>query len=143
MPDKPAPIFLDTAYVYALVNTRDEWHPQALQWQARLAAARQPLVTTQLILVEIADGLASIRFRRQAVEIISALQSNAFVEILSMSADLLSEGLDLYRERNDKDWGMTDCVSFVAMRERRISDALTADEHFSQAGFRALLRESI
>jgi predicted nucleic acid-binding protein len=62
LPDKPEPIFLDTAYVYALVNTRDEWHQEAVKWQQQLEKERRRILTTELVLVEIADGLASISF---------------------------------------------------------------------------------
>jgi len=40
----------------------------------------------------------------------------------------------------DKEWGLTDCISFVAMRQRNLTEALTADSDFEQAGFKALLR---
>jgi len=136
-----APLFLDTAYVYALVNTRDQWHAAAVGWEAYLAAERRRLVTTDLVLTEIADGLAAVRFRAQAVEIIGALQASSLVQIVPASARLFAAALDLYRSRTDKDWGLTDCSSFVVMREQRLSAALTADEHFRQAGFRALLLE--
>lgn len=61
-PGDLTPIFLDTAYVYALVNTRDQWHSRAVQWQQKLADERRRFVTTQLALVEIADGLAVTDF---------------------------------------------------------------------------------
>lgn len=142
MPDKRAPIFLDTAYVYALVNTRDEWHDDALSWQQKLEQEQRGIVTTELILVEIADGLAAIRFRTQAAQIIAALQASPFVEVVAVSSELLNLALELYRQRGDKEWGLTDCVSFLVMRERSLLEALTVDIHFQQAGFRALLRES-
>lgn len=50
----PEPVFLDTAYVNALVNTRDQWHEAAVRWERKLAADRRRLVTTEFILVEIA-----------------------------------------------------------------------------------------
>jgi predicted nucleic acid-binding protein len=141
LPDSTLPVFLDTAYVYALVNTRDQWHEEAVEWQRRLAIDRRSIITTELILVEIADGLAAIKFRAQAAQIITTLQSSQFVEVIPLSSQLLSDALNLYRSRQDKDWGLTDCASFVTMRERSLLDALTVDEHFLQAGFRALLRE--
>lgn len=58
-----------------------------------------------------------------------------------MSSELLADALSLYRQRSDKEWGMTDCVSFVVVRARGLLEALTADDHFQQAGFRQLLRE--
>ena len=140
-PGNLTPVFLDTAYVYALVNTRDQWHQQAVHWQQKFFNERRLIITTQLILVEIADGLAAVRFRAQAIQVLSALQSSPFVEVIPFTSKLFSEAFELYRQRHDKDWGLTDCVSFVVMRERGLTEALTVDEHFHQAGFRALLHE--
>jgi predicted nucleic acid-binding protein len=61
------------------------------------------------------------------------------MKVVSVDTSLLNRGLDLYHSRPDKDWGLTDCISFVVMREQNLIDALTADRHFVQAGFRALL----
>ena len=77
------PVFLDTAYVNALVNTRDQWHDAAVQWEQKLAADTRRLVTTEFVLVEIADGLAAVRFRAQAAHVIAALQASPLVEIVS------------------------------------------------------------
>jgi predicted nucleic acid-binding protein len=49
--------------------------------------------------------------------------------------------LDLFRRRSDKNWSLTDCSSFLIMQKMAISEALTYDLHFEQAGFRALLRD--
>lgn len=137
------PVFLDTAYVNALVNARDQWHDVAVRWERRAAAERRRLMTTEFVLVEIADGLATIRFRVQATQVITVLQASPLVEIVPASSQLFNAALELYRSRPDKDWGLTDCASFVVMRERALSEALTTDDHFRQAGFRALLREDL
>jgi uncharacterized protein len=137
------PVFLDTAYVNALVNVRDQWHNMAVQWEERLAVERRRLVTTEFVLVEIADGLAAVRFRAQAVQVITTLQASSLVDIIPASSQLFRTALELYRRRADKDWGLTDCVSFVGMSEQSLSEALTTDDHFRQAGFRALLLESL
>jgi predicted nucleic acid-binding protein len=140
-PDR-RPIFLDTAYVNALVNTRDQWHDAAVQWQRKLSAEKRRLVTTEFVLVEIADGLAAVRFRGQAVQVIATLQASTLVEIIPASSQLFTAALELYRSRGDKDWGLTDCASFVVISERGLSEALTTDDHFRQAGLRALLLEN-
>jgi len=62
-------------------------------------------------------------------------------KVVAASARLFDAALDLYQRRPDKDWGLTDCASFVVMSDRKLTDALTADEHFRQAGFRPLLLE--
>ena len=53
---------------------------------------------------------------------------------------LFHRARELFRERPDKQWGITDCISFVVMQEHDVTEALTADQHFEQAGHRALLR---
>ena len=135
-------VFLDTSYIYALLNKRDQWHAQALRWQQRLAAEPRRLLTTQFVLAEIADGLAAVKFRREAAQAIERLSANAWVEIVPASSELFEAAFALYRERQDKSWGLTDCTSFVAMREHGISEALTVDDDYQQAGFRALLLEA-
>src|SRR5262249_38412083 len=137
------PIFLDTAYGNALVNTRVQWHDAAVQWERKLSTDKRRLVTTEFVLVEIADGLAAVRFRGQAVQVIATLQASALVEIIPVSSQLFTAALELYRSRGDKDWGLTDCASFVVMNGRGLLEALTTDEHFRQAGFRVLLLENI
>lgn len=135
------PVFLDTAYVYALINTRDQWHASAALWQSQIADEGRTLLTTELILFEIADGLAAINFRQQAIQAIDSLRASSLVEIVPASTELLNKALDLYRHRSDKGWGLTDCSSFVVMRDRGLLDALATDDHFRQAGFRALMLE--
>jgi len=68
-------VFLDTAYANALINIRDQWHESAVVWQERLAKERRPLLSTEFVLVEIADGLATVQFRRHAVLMIHLLQN--------------------------------------------------------------------
>ena len=136
-----SPLFLDTAYVLALLNTRDQWHAAAVTWEQQLAARRQPLITTEFVLTEVADGLAAVRFRSHAVRALHTLRTSPLVEVVPASSGLFAAALDLYRARPDKDWGLTDCASFVVMGERGLVEALTTDDHFRQAGFRALLLE--
>lgn len=132
-------LFLDTAYVYALFNTRDQWHSKAVEWQAKVISANFSLITTQFILTEIADGFSAVRFRSSAVAIVHSLLRDPQVEVVPASADLFHRGLKLYESRPDKNWGLTDCFSFVTMREHGLTDALTTDDHFRQAGYNVLL----
>ncbi len=133
------PFFLDTSFVYASVNKRDQWHERALKWQIRLVESNTPLLTTQFILVEIADGLASINFRQKAAQILRNFAQNPLIEVVPFSDELYNATLDFYENRQDKKWGFTDCSSFVVMAERNLTDALTVDDDFQQAGFHALL----
>ena len=135
----PSSIFLDTAYVIARTNTRDQWYARATHWDAWLRRERRRLVTTELIRLEIGDGLASVRLRQYAVGILELLRTDADVDVVPASSALFADALALYRARPDQAWGLTDRASFAVMRERGLTAALTADDHFRQAGFRALL----
>jgi predicted nucleic acid-binding protein len=61
------------------------------------------------------------------------------ISIVEITESLFSKAFQLFASRSDKEWGITDCLSFIIMEEGRITQALTADEHFAQAGFHALL----
>ena len=91
------------------------------------------------MVLEIGNALAKQRYRAAAVRLLEALENDPVVEIIPLPEGLYARAMQLYRERPDKEWGLTDCVSFVVMQERSITEALTADDHFRQAGFRPLL----
>ncbi len=135
-------IFLDTAYAIALSSANDQLHPTALQLADQLITQRTRLVSTRAVLLEIGNALSKRRFRSAGIVVLRSLEADANVEIVPLSSDLFSRAFDLYCERSDKEWGLTDCISFVVMQDRRIHSALTADEHFEQAGFQALLRSA-
>jgi len=134
-------VFLDTSYAIALASTSDEFHLASLALADQLEARGTRLVTTWGVMLEIGNALSKVHFRQAALQLLSSLQSDASVEIVPLAGPLLAQAMKLYSERPDKEWGLTDCISFVVMEERGIRDALTADEHFQQAGFRALLRD--
>ena len=138
-----AEVFLDTAYAIALSSPNDRYHQKALQLAFELDAANSRLTTTRAVLLEIGNALAKQRYRDAASQLLEALESDPQVEIVPLAEQLYARALQLYRERPDKEWGLTDCVSFVVMQDRGITEALTADEHFQQTGFRVLLREPI
>lgn len=134
----PAERFADTGYWIALANTRDALHPRARDWSQRLRAR---LVTTNAVLIEVADAFAGERLRAVAGALIEDVLDDPEITVVPLDRPLLLRAFSLYRARGDKDWGHTDCVSFVVMGERGIVEALAYDQHFVQAGFRALLRE--
>ena len=136
-----APFFLDTAFVVAQANARDQWHGSAARWEAWLTRQRWRLVTTEFILAEIGDTLSSRQFRAFADRIIDALVADPTIDIVPASSTLFAAARALFRARPDQAWGLTDCSSFVVMTERGLTSALTVDDHFRQAGFRTLLRD--
>jgi predicted nucleic acid-binding protein len=134
-------VFLDTSYALALSAPTDQFHDRAMRLATELVAARARLLTTRAVLLEIGNALARQRYRAAAASLLQALEADPTVEILPLSVNLYSQALQLFISRPDKEWGLIDCASFVVMAERGLTKALTADEHFQQSGFRALLRE--
>jgi predicted nucleic acid-binding protein len=138
-----AEVFLNTAYAIALSSPNDQFHTRAVDLADQLEALETRLVTTRAVLLEIGNALSKQRYRQAAVQLLDSLETDPKVDIVPVSEPLYARALQLYRERPDKEWGLTDCVSFLVMRDRSLSEALTTDEHFQQAGFRALLREGV
>jgi len=98
------------------------------------------LVTTTWVLVEVADGMADPRTRNAFGGLLSLLASHPSTEILKPDVEQFDRGAKLYLARGDKEWSLTDCISFEVMRERGITEALTGDRHFEQAGLVALMK---
>jgi len=136
-----AEVFLDTAYAIALSSASDQFHTRAVALAEQMDLARTRFVTTCAVLLEIANALARQRYRQAALRLLDALEADPRVDIIPLSEALYTRAVQLYRERPDKEWGLTDCISFLVMQDRGLTEALTTDEHFQQAGFRALLRE--
>ena len=134
-------VFLDTAYAIALSAPSDLLHNRAVTLAEQLEAERTRLITAVAVLLEIGNGLAKMRYRAAAVKLLGALRADPSVVIIPMSDQLLTRAFQLYYDRPDKEWGLTDCVSFIVMKDHAIVEALTADEHFQEAGFRALMRD--
>ena len=99
------------------------------------------MITTRAVVLEIGNALSTLRYRAAAIELLDSLEEDPNVEIIPLSDELYNRGMELYRQRPDKEWGITDCISFVVMEDYGLTEALTTDEHFKQAGFRALLIE--
>lgn len=92
--------------------------------------------------MEVGNGLAR-GFKAEAVAIIENFLEAENMTVVPVTSELLAEGFALYRKYEDKEWGLVDCISFVVMQREGIAEALTYDHHFAQAGFVALLRETI
>jgi len=129
--------FADTSFLVALVRKKDQSHARAHAWERHLAGR---LLVTEYVLVEFGDACARGELRRRCPRYVKLLRANPAVTIVPASPALFDEGLRLFETRGDKAWGLTDCISFCVMRANKVQDALTADVHFEQAGYRALLR---
>ena len=129
-------VFVDTSFFVAFVNPRDSWHELAMDTGEHLLGT---VITTDYVLVEFGNALSVSRDRHLFVEFVEFMRSQPQFEIIPSSSELLDKGFRLYSRRPDKDWSLTDCISFAVMEERQLRDALTTDHHFAQAGFNVLM----
>ena len=106
----------------------------------RVRAASHVFIT-EAVLVEVGNLLGATQHRVKAADFIEALYATPNVTVIAVDTALLKRALDFYRGRGDKDWGLTDCISFVVMSDHDLTVAVTADTDFRQAGFRALMLE--
>ena len=131
--------FVDTSGWIALVNVSDSFHRRATEIYQLKYKEGNRFVTHQGVMLEVGNGLSSVRLRPMAIGLKNKLKKSKRYEQISIDEELYEAGWKLYAERPDKDWGIVDCISFTLMQRQAITEALTTDKHFKQAGFIKLL----
>jgi predicted nucleic acid-binding protein len=129
--------FIDTGYLIGLINPSDELHARAVEWSGRVSL---PVVSTDYVFLEVLNYFSATPFRIRAHEVLHRLATDPAFELVHVETVRLAKGMELHRRRADKDWSLTDCVSFILMEERGMTSALAYDRHFEQAGYESLLR---
>ena len=124
--------FADTSFYLALINPRDAWHEPARVFTQDYHGA---LVTSEFVIVELGALMSRGGLRMLFGELVRTLEADPDTEIIRLSSGLLTDGMELFHQRPDKDWSLVDCTSFVIMQRQNLSTALTTDHHFEQAGF--------
>ena len=130
-------VFADTSFFLALLRADDPVHPCALT-ESRVVRS---VITTEFVLLELGNACARAADHADFLALVAGLRASLRATIVPLDSQLLDRGMQLMGERWDKDWSLTDCISFVVMKEQDIHNALTADRHFEQAGFTALLKQ--
>jgi predicted nucleic acid-binding protein len=130
-------LFADSFFYFAFLNSDDAAHEQA---EAFFEEFDGRMVTTAWVLTELADGMADPLDRLTFVRFHQVLSHDPDVTIVPPDPAIFDAGLALYADRPDKEWSLTDCISFVVMQRHGLTDALTGDHHFEQAGYKALLK---
>ena len=122
-------LFLDTAFIQALLNPRDDYHTIAKALFQKVRNNAQQIWITEAILTEIGNAL-SASHRSEAIKFINQCYQTDNIRVASINTLLFKQSLDLYNSRPDKNWGLTDCISFVVMTTNGITEAVTTDRHF-------------
>lgn len=131
-------IFIDTGYLIAVFDPTDHLHTRAIGWGCTMT--RRPLFTTTPVIIEFFNHFSATYRRPQLSQFLAALSAAPGFSLLPVDHGLWDRSLALHRTRPDKDWSLTDCISFSVMTDHKITQALAYDHHFEQAGFEALLR---
>lgn len=127
-------MFLDTSFIVALEMARDNHHNSAIVYWKKYIQKPMPLVTTDLVFAEIVTFFNARGLHAKAVEVGDRLLSSQLIDIVTITPELRAEAWSMFKRHSDKRYSLADCASFVVMRKRRISRALTFDDHFVQAG---------
>ena len=106
-------IFVDTLFIVALINKRDQYHQIALNLAEQYENC--PLITTDAIFLESGNKL-SANYRNEVVELIEQFLASDEVDVIRLTPELFDESLRLYKKHQDKSWGLVDCFSFVVMK---------------------------
>ncbi|HKP84763.1 MAG TPA: PIN domain-containing protein [Blastocatellia bacterium] len=135
-------LFVDTSGWACIADRRESHHADAAGIYREARKLGQQIVTTNYILAELVSLLTSPKRlpRSDIISFIEAIRSASYVEFIHVNESLDYTSWQFLKNRQDKDWSLVDCVSFVIMQDRGILEALTTDHHFEQAGFIRLLK---
>jgi predicted nucleic acid-binding protein len=128
-------VFADAFYWIALINPRDNWHTRVLDVSNSLE--QRVIVTTDEILTEVLAFYceSGSRMRQRAVQLVDNILNNDKIQVVEQTHESFLTGFALYRDRLDKGYSLTDCISMNTMRQLKITEVLTHDQHFVQEGF--------
>lgn len=130
-------LFIDTSYIVGLYNAGDALHDKCVE-AFHISGNYRQFYTTDVVLMEIGNAFSSVQDRQKGANIVRKLLNAVDVNVIKLKDDYFEKALELYEKRKDKEWGLIDCFSFVAMKKFKIRKALTFDRHFKQTGFEIL-----
>ena len=129
-------MLLDTSGLHCFFDDKDFRHEKA---KSCIQSANS-LITTSYVLAELIP-LCHVRKlnRKKSLEFVETITESPLIEIVWVDENLHNQAFQLLQNRLDKSYSLCDAVSFIVMRERKITEALTTDIHFAQEGFIKLL----
>ncbi len=133
-------VFIDAVGWIALVHRGDMLHQKVVQIYREIGRVRR--VTTDAVLIESCNAFSKTTLRQLALALMEKVKESerlGILEIIHVNEELINQGWVLFKNRTDKEWSLTDCVSFIVMKNKGINNAITSDHHFEQAGFKKLV----
>jgi uncharacterized protein len=136
-------VFADTGFWIALLNPKDRWHRKSLALYQSLEAQQVRVITSEMVLAELLNFFSKFHSlaRKDVALRVQQMKQHPNVTVIPQNTKQFDLALELYLQREDKQWSLTDCCSFLIMKDLDITTALAHDRHFIQAGFQNLLNE--
>jgi uncharacterized protein len=131
-------LFLDTSFLIALEAADDQFHAPASRYWRNYLNDPDMLVTTSFVLDEVATYFNSRGHHSKAIDIGRYLMTSPSVRLIHVDEAIFHDAWRWLARHEDKRYSLTDCVSFVVMKQLKIKAALTFDKHFAQASFQVL-----
>ena len=131
------PVFIDTSYLLALELANDQHHNAALEHWKQVKKSPLQLVTTSYVFDEVVTFFNCRGYYIKVMETGNRLLHSLSINMIHIDEALFYEGWLYFQQNQDKDYSLTDCISFIVMRRQNIQTAYTFDHHFVQAQFRS------
>jgi predicted nucleic acid-binding protein len=133
-------VFIDTVGWVALLHRGDNLHQKAIESYRDIKNLYR--ITTDAVLVESCNTFSKSSMRPLALSLMEKVRESksiGILEVVYVEEGLMQQGFELFKNRMDKEWSLTDCISFIVMKKKGINKAITSDKHFEQAGFEKLM----
>ena len=122
-------VYVDTAALIALGNKTDSFHPLASQVNQRLIAEQYTFLTTNAVILELANAFSKVRYKPLVISLIEAIQHSPQWHYLTIDETLMAQGLSLFKQRLDKDWSLVDCLGIYLARLPQQTPFHAAGDH--------------
>ena len=135
-------LFVDTSGWANLIDISQPFHSLSVKIYQNARSQKHKIITTSYIITELITLLSKpLRIPRpKAIAFIQSLKTSPYIEVIHISKEIDTKAWELLMQRQDKEWSLVDCSSFIVMQESKITESLTSDHHFEQAGFICLLK---
>ena len=134
-------VFADTFYWIALINKSDSWYQRVKSYSVNLENIE--IITTEEVLTETINFFASFPapMRAAVSQLVVQIIADYNIQVIPQTHESFIEGLELFQQRFDKGYSLTDCISMITMKKLDIMEILTHDKHFTQEGFLILFKD--
>lgn len=134
-------VFADTFYWIALINKSDSWYQRVKSYSGNLENIE--IITTEEVLTETINFFASFPtpMRAAVSQLVVQIIQDHNIQVIPQTHESFLAGLELFQQRFDKGYSLTDCISMITMKNLNIIDILTHDKHFTQEGFLILFKD--